>query len=437
MLVYHEGLPGAGKSYEAAVYHILPALEKRRKVYARINGLNHEKFAELSGLTVEECQDLLLHVEEEQVKTIHEAVTDRDCLVIIDEPQNFFPPSRQPLSAPLTKWVSEHRHMGLDIILMGQNLKDVHTLWRNRTDRKLIFTKMDAVGLDSRYKWEAYKAQVESDSKIKWIKINGGNRKYDSKYFGLYASHKPDTGNTDTYADDRSNLLKTPALKYGMPAAALVAVWAVWHLLGFFSEEGAAELTNGKAAAPARVAPAPAPAQPAPSPAPRSQQQASPQVDEKKPPLDAFDAAVEQLQIRISGLLQWDSGPKKGQYIAQIDAMDASYHIKEQFTTAELESMGWTLKRYLHGIEASKGGKTHLLRMKPLDLFGHVPDRVQKGLAAQPSGAASAAGDAVSGGSSGPATWSNPGAGIGPMPVEKASAFYDQGALVQRSRSPY
>lgn len=43
MIIFHEGLPGSGKSYEALVKHIIPSLEKGRKVYARLNGFNYEK----------------------------------------------------------------------------------------------------------------------------------------------------------------------------------------------------------------------------------------------------------------------------------------------------------------------------------------------------------------------------------------------------------
>ncbi|RWA38908.1 hypothetical protein C5H14_11335 [Xylella fastidiosa] len=39
MLVFNEGVPRSGKSYDAVKHHILPALREGRRVYARLNGL--------------------------------------------------------------------------------------------------------------------------------------------------------------------------------------------------------------------------------------------------------------------------------------------------------------------------------------------------------------------------------------------------------------
>lgn len=55
MLIFHEGLPGSGKSYEALVSHIIPRLKDGRTVDAYIEGLNFEKIAELAEITLEHC----------------------------------------------------------------------------------------------------------------------------------------------------------------------------------------------------------------------------------------------------------------------------------------------------------------------------------------------------------------------------------------------
>ncbi|MGU5709180.1 zonular occludens toxin domain-containing protein [Aeromonas hydrophila] len=36
MFIFHEGMPGSGKSYEALVFVIIPALKLGRRVRARI-----------------------------------------------------------------------------------------------------------------------------------------------------------------------------------------------------------------------------------------------------------------------------------------------------------------------------------------------------------------------------------------------------------------
>jgi zona occludens toxin len=145
MLIFHEGRPGSGKSYEAAINRIIPALKSGRKVYAYIEGLNHEKFSEVTELPLELIQSLLFQITKDQVKTIHDHVSN-DSLVIIDELQDFFPSGRDKLSPEITEFVTQHRHRGLDVIVMGQDYRDCHNLWKRRIDQLYQFTKRDAVG---------------------------------------------------------------------------------------------------------------------------------------------------------------------------------------------------------------------------------------------------------------------------------------------------
>lgn len=234
MFVFHEGLPGSGKSYEAVAERIVPAVKAGRKVFAYIEGLNHEKIAEICGISTELCHTLLVQVDREQVPAIYDHV-ENDSLVVIDELQNFFPSGRLTLSDEMTKFVTEHRHRGLDIIGMGQSIADIHTLWRRRCERKMQFLKMSMVGMDDSYKWSAYQGSQNDRGEITFTKIKSGTRKYDPVYFGTYASHTSDTSNTDTYGDDRLNIFKSSAFKYGLPAAAAIGCYAIYYLVGFFS----------------------------------------------------------------------------------------------------------------------------------------------------------------------------------------------------------
>lgn len=240
MLIFHEGLPGSGKSYEALISHIIPSIKKGRKVFARINGLNYEKIAELTERTVEEVQQLLIHVPEEHVLEIHEHV-ENDSMVIIDELQNFFPTGRGKLSDGITKFVTEHRHRGLDIVAMGQNLPDVHNLWRRRTQRKIQFLKLDMVGQENRYKWTAYQGAPNAKGDISFTKIKSGIRKYEKKYFGSYASHQSDTENTENYGDDRLNLFKTKTFTTVIPIFLVLCGFAIYYLTSFFDADKASE----------------------------------------------------------------------------------------------------------------------------------------------------------------------------------------------------
>lgn len=234
MLIFHEGLPGSGKSYEALISHIIPSIKKGRKVYARINGLNYEKIAELTEKTEDEVKELLVHIPEEHVSTIDEHVSN-DSMVIIDELQNFFPTGRGKLSDGITQFVTEHRHRGLDIVCMGQSIADCHNLWRRRTQRKIQFLKMDMVGAAGRYKWTAFQGSLNGKGDITFTKIKSGTRKYESKYFGSYASHQASTENTDNLEDDRLNIFKTKTFTTVIPLFLLACGFGIYYLTGFFS----------------------------------------------------------------------------------------------------------------------------------------------------------------------------------------------------------
>lgn len=237
MIIFHEGLPGSGKSYEALVKHIIPSLEKGRKVFARLNGFNYEKVSELTGRTVDELKELYTEVTEEQVHTVYEIV-ENDCLLVIDELQNFFPSGRQKLSDEMTQFIAEHRHRGMDIVCMGQALADCHTTWKRRIERKITFLKLSMVGLDNKYKWEMYQGSINGQKgDVVFKKIKSGTEKYDSKYFGSYLSHQLTTDNTDVYSDDRVNIFKSKQFTIYLPIFLGVIAFAIYFLTSFFNGE--------------------------------------------------------------------------------------------------------------------------------------------------------------------------------------------------------
>lgn len=58
MIFGHEGLPRSGKSYEAVLHHILPALRAKRHVYVRLNGVGDklDKIAHHLGMPEDEVR---------------------------------------------------------------------------------------------------------------------------------------------------------------------------------------------------------------------------------------------------------------------------------------------------------------------------------------------------------------------------------------------
>lgn len=242
MLIFHEGLPGSGKSYEAMVKHVFPALLKGREVYAYVEGLDHEKIAEVLDLPIETVRNLLHQITREQVPEIHLHVAN-DALVVIDELQNFWPSGRAKLSPEIVQFLTEHRHRGLDIVAMGQALADCHAMWRRRVGMRISFLQREALGKPNEYTWRLYKC-VDPKTE-KYEKITSGGGTYEAKYFGTYASHTTETENVGTYADDRANIWKTPMFRKWLPLGLVISVIAIGYIVYLF-RGGLADMTTRK-----------------------------------------------------------------------------------------------------------------------------------------------------------------------------------------------
>lgn len=368
MIIFHEGLPRSGKSYEATKEHLIPALAKKRKVFARINGLNYEKIAELAKLTLEECKELLIHITEEQVHTIYDHV-ENDALVIIDEIQNFYPSGRSKLSTEITQFVTEHGHRGLDIILMGQSLADVNNLWRRRTQRKIQFLKLDMVGRENSYKWTAFQGVLDAKGEISFTKINSGTKKYDPLYFGAYLSHQPNTENKDNLEDDRLNLLKTNGIRFGLPAALFVAVFAIYHLYGFFTGKDPEKLEQTSVQS-----------------VPGTTTKVTPGLTTRTEPersksWDFVQANSEKYSPKLTYLSNYAN------YIQDFLVIweDPQGRIIDQLYMNDFKQLGYTFNMKGSGIEAVKGEIKLWFRWLPLqESFGRVPVQTQENLSATP-----------------------------------------------------
>lgn len=352
MLIFHEGLPGSGKSYESLVQHIIPSLKNGRKVFARINGLNHEKIAELCEIDIDTCRSLLVPLSEDQVMDVYEHV-ENDSLVVLDELQNFFPSGRSKLSDGITKFVTEHRHRGLDILAMGQSLSDVHNLWRRRTQRKIQFLKLDMVGSDKRYKWIAFQGQLSTRGDIAFTKLKSGVSKYDPIYFGSYASHESDTENTINYVDDRTNVLKSGTIKYGLPVFLCLLAFAIFHLSGFFGDSSPmveqANISSDDVVVPVEDS---------------VKQTANGQLEfqvSQQQHRDFIQINNDSYQHKITYL------ELKRKYVWDMIIVwhDKTDKVVDRVTSTELKAMGYKIKYMGYGVQVTKDNFETLFRFKP------------------------------------------------------------------------
>lgn len=388
MFIFHEGLPRSGKSYEAMVKRIIPALKKGRKVFARLNGIDHAKVAEASGLSIETVRSLLHEIPEADVLRWHELVAN-DSLVILDEMQNFWPHGTRNFPPDQMKAIAEHGHRGLDIIGMGQVLKGaggVHANWVNRCDQKIVFEKQNARGADQKYRWTAYKGQHDGKG-IRFVKVNSAVEKYDAKYFGTYRTRVEGSENAETYRDARTNIWTNPVLRRYIPIAVVVVIGAGYFLVHMFKGGGFEKsLTKGQPAAPHVVTtvtttPAPVPASsvsavqpPVPSGLPVSQAQ---QQDAMA--ADYVASISSKWRPRLSGMI-YDVRRSR----LYVEWYDDSFRLKERLSAAQIEEMGWGVQRSAYGehVMLSKSGMHIAVTSWPIEPFGKISEEENKGIAA-------------------------------------------------------
>lgn len=186
------GRPGAGKTYEAVVTHILPALKQGRKIVSNIP-LNVDWFASVIG---EQVRELIVLVNGDfhayGTKRYFSKAEDflkydtwrndsgQGVYFIVDECHLCMP--RGATDQALKEYLSMHRHYGHDIMLLTQNFRKVDPDVRDMVQNCYFCTKLSFLGKD-----ESYIVKV-ADGVSRNI-ITTHERKYDAKYYGAYQSH--------------------------------------------------------------------------------------------------------------------------------------------------------------------------------------------------------------------------------------------------------
>ena len=378
MINFFEGLPRAGKSYTAVVKWILEAIIKGRHVVTNVDGFNMEMAAELTGVDVERVRELVKCIGDEDMPRLYEHVV-KDALYVLDEAQDYWPSSFKPLDKPMTKFVTQHGHDGIDIILMGQDLNDVHNIWKRRIDRKYVFQKKDVVGKPNEFKWTVYK-KVKGQKGDRFEKVSDGSGEYEEKYFGLYKSHTDGTTNTDTLEDSAANIFKTKAFRVWIPLFALVAFGAIGYLVYLFKGGGlvgskpeekhvvTTSVTSSSTppvAGAEKVPAAPAAKAADPKPAPEDDDFIAGLAKKYRPRLEGWARACGQADV----LVAW---------------YDDSSRVRERLSAATVEELGWKVQESQYGqhVILAKGERRIVVTMWPIDIYGKVPEKQVEGVRA-------------------------------------------------------
>lgn len=379
MIIFHEGLPGSGKSYAAMKDHILPALAKGRQVWAYLEGINdpfcREKIRSLLNIETERLDELLHPITREQVPTWHK-VCPNDCLIILDELQNFYPSGKQRLDDATTQAVAEHRHKGQDILGMGQDLRDCHSLWKRRVDQRIVFNQLSSLGMSNRYSWKVMK----SVGLEKFEEVSKGVATYDPQYFGSYKSHVDSAANKETFKDDRANVFKSKFFRLVMPFALVVGCVGLWKLYdvgqnGFGPSKPSMQAPKPVQTGPGTPIPTPAVYTPT-TPVPLASAKEAPLPSEA--PISAPQDRVQQLsqkyRIRVGGY--WEGRGKRNGFI---EWRDESNTLRNRFTFDEMQGMGYTVMANQFGtVVTIVNGPIHFIAtMWPLDSHEGVANQAQ------------------------------------------------------------
>lgn len=197
------GRPGSGKSYEAVVTHIIPALTKKRKVVTNIP-LNIEWFCSVVG---EHCRDLIVQIEggfhnygvkryfsEAEHFLRYQDWRNEDnqgVFFVVDECHLAMPRGsvKDGVSTQqeLKEYLSMHRHYGHDVLLLSQNFRKVDRDVVDMIQNCYFATKKSFLGQDDKY-------IVKVADGVSRNIVATHEREYQPKYFPAYQSHTKSEG---------------------------------------------------------------------------------------------------------------------------------------------------------------------------------------------------------------------------------------------------
>lgn len=367
MLTFNEGVPRAGKSYDAVLTHILPAIKKGRKVFARLDGLNHEAIAEYLKMSIDDVRSFLICLTPEQVPDLQK-IAEPDSLVVVDECHKYYVQSMRALPPGVEDFFAEHGHHGMDILLISQWYKRLHTALRARVERKTVFQKLTAVGMKNSYLATFW----HTTGPDKFEKVGKKKNKYDPAIYPLYHGFTPESGNTEVYAEGGMTVWSTVLPWFAV--AAVLLVLGIWGYARFFTTQtkpkakATASISAPAAAAAAIQSAAPLPSPPKPS-------------DRRKEARDAMPpevAYVWGLQDKGRARLAGYIAAPDGQFFGVVEWRADKSRVEDSLTVAQLRSMGVTVDRKRYGLLLSWGkGKEKqsiVATMWPID----QPDRYSR-----------------------------------------------------------
>jgi zona occludens toxin len=206
------GRPGAGKSYEAVAFHVIPAVLSGRRVITNLP-LNIDHFAAVYG---EQCRELIIILLPYKGNKIrfqqlidyadpwkHEE-TGVGPLYVIDECH--FALRRGGTHQDVEEWYSMHRHENADLLLMSQSHGKIDKNILEMVQLLYRVSKKTAWGDDDHYIRKVFDG-------LKGGEMNLSTREYEPKYFPFYQSHTKSGSSAEAQASDVVTFWKSPIMR--------------------------------------------------------------------------------------------------------------------------------------------------------------------------------------------------------------------------------
>ncbi len=258
----YTGLPRSGKSYSVVKNVIMPSLKEGRHVYTNI------------PLT-QEANDLhpgLIHQLEKDwfSDTMLFEKFPPGAVVVLDELWRRWPSGLKANNAIFEdkEFLAEHGH-NVDefgrttrVVLVTQDLSQIASFVRDLVDKTYRTTKLDAVGMGSKFRVDIYQGSVTGQRPPKSLLISSMFDKYSETVWRYYkSSTKSQTGDVgnESRADKRSTVWRSPGLIATFAFSAFALIVGPIMLYSYVSDKLPKE-PEPQPAAPQLVNPPPPPA---------------------------------------------------------------------------------------------------------------------------------------------------------------------------------
>jgi len=227
MIIFYEGVPGSGKTYDATV-KIVANLKMGRTVYTNIDGIEDVRCKEmikcLTGLDDFDIDKKLIVLTREQVFHFWDFVIPGS-FIVIDEVQKYFNSRdwQKEENRKCADWCSTHRHEGFDALFLTQKIEKVDTQVRTLTEWTYRYKKINFLGslINQSYICFAFSGDDTSNPLTKIV------RRYEKKYFACYKSYiSKDV--KELKIQTHANILKHP-LFFFIPVVLCFCVYFTYH----------------------------------------------------------------------------------------------------------------------------------------------------------------------------------------------------------------